>query len=255
MVICIIYMVLLRRRSSRVLLTAFDITTFIRKIQVNTTSPHRIPRIIHQTWKTKQVPKHWKETVRTVRTLNAPHFEYRLWTDEDIHAFVRQEEPYLYNHTFLKYPLDIQRIDAFRYIVLHRLGGIYIDMDNGCIQPFDTLLNVLEMVDAQSAHLAAFPRTSPVGISNGFMIATKGHPLFKTLVSHLSLFNHNYLVDYLTVMLTTGPLYLSVNEFYFDKSIEPSAVRILDETVYSSLYTWHTPENIRLSGFINAYFF
>ncbi|CAF1366488.1 unnamed protein product [Adineta steineri] len=244
LIICtIIYLIFFRRRSPRVFLTAADVDKFQMQNNVNKTFYQRIPRIIHQTWKDKQVPERWNRSVESIRQLNADQFEYRLWTDADIHTFVRQEEPYLYQHTFVKYAHDIQRVDAFRYIVLHRLGGLYIDMDNGCYQSFESLLRILEAVDSDSPHLAAFPRTSPIGISNGFMISTKGHPLFKNLISRLPLFNHNYLIDYLTVMMSAGPLYLSINEFYFHQFSKQAVVRIVDEIVYSSIYTWHTPGN------------
>jgi mannosyltransferase OCH1-like enzyme len=236
----LLYFIFFRRCSPRLLLTESNLIEFDRQNHQNL---RRIPRIIHQTWKTHHVPIRWNRTVESVQTLNIGQFEYRLWTDKDMHKFVREKEPYLYRHTFLTYPLDIQRVDAFRYIILHRLGGIYIDMDNGCLRPLDSLLNVLEAIDSQSTHLAAFPRTSPIGISNGFMISTKGHPLFELLVSRLSLFNNNYIIDYLTVMLSAGPSFLSINEFYFDTSVGRSAIRILDEIVYSSIYTWHTPGN------------
>lgn len=233
----LIYFVIFRRRSSRVFLTERDLNRFSRQ----TVSQHRIPRIIHQTWRTRHVPERWNRTVESVRRHNALQFEYRLWTDDDIHEFVREKQPDFYQHTFVKYPLNIQRVDAFRYVVLYHLGGLYIDMDNGCSQSFESLLGTLEVLESQSMHLAAFPRTSPIGISNGFMISTKNHPLFHILISRLSLFNHNYLIDYLTVMMTAGPTYLSINEFYFTS--ESAIVRIIDEIVYSSIYTWHTPGN------------
>ena len=233
----LIYFIVFRRRAPRAFLTEKDLNHFSRQ----TVSQRRIPRIIHQTWRTRRVPDRWNRTVESVRRYNALEFEYRLWTDDDIHEFVREKEPNLYQHTFVKYPLNIQRVDAFRYVVLYHLGGIYIDMDNGCSQPFESLLDALETLDPQSTHLAAFPRTSPIGISNGFMISTQGHPLFYILISRLLLFNHNYLIDYLTVMMTAGPTYLSINEFYF--SSESAVVRVIDETVYSSIYTWHTPGN------------
>jgi len=242
-ILFLLYIIVFRRPSPQLFLTLSNINEYTQQKNLNNTHLHRIPRIIHQTWKTNNIPVRWNKTVESVRQLNANQFEYRLWTDEDMNAFVREKEPYLHQHTFLTYSLDIQRVDAFRYIVLYHLGGLYIDMDNGCLQSFDSLLNILETLDSQSIHLAAFPRTSPIGISNGFMIATKGHPLFKILLSRLSLFNHNYFIGYLTVMLSAGPLYLSLNEFYFDQLSTQSAIRILDELVYSGVYTWHTPGN------------
>ena len=239
----LLYLTFFRRRSARVLLTASDVNHFLQEKHINHSHSLRIPRIIHQTWKTDQVPSRWNRTVESVQQHNANQFEYRLWTDEQMHQFVRQVEPDLYQHTFRTYSLDIQRVDAFRYVILYHLGGLYIDMDNGCRQSFESLLEILETLDASAAHLAAFPRTSPIGISNGFMISTKGHPLFKILISRLSLFNHNYLIDYLTVMFSAGPTYLSINEFYFDQTSTQSAIRIIDEIVYSNVYTWHTPGN------------
>ncbi|CAF2868341.1 unnamed protein product [Rotaria sp. Silwood2] len=239
----LIYIIIFHRRSLRVFLTESNINELISENSLNHTIHQRIPRIIHQTWKTHHIPINWNATVQSIHQYNDNKFEYRLWTDNDMHKFLRQEYSYFYEHTFLKYSLDIQRVDAFRYFILYRFGGIYIDMDNGCRQSFDSLLYVLEALDPHSNHLAAFPRTSPIGISNGFMITTKGHPLFKILISRLPLFNHNYLINYLTVMVSAGPSYLSINEFYFDTSYYQATIRIIDEIVYSSIYTWHTPGN------------
>ncbi|CAF5126777.1 unnamed protein product [Rotaria sp. Silwood1] len=243
-IIFLIYIIIFRRRSLRVYLTE----THINKLKnenflLNNTKYYRIPRIIHQTWKTHNIPIYWNKTVQSVHQFNTQQFEYHLWTDNDIHKFISEKYPYFYQHTFLKYKFNIQRIDAFRYFILYHYGGIYIDMDNGCRQSWNSLLNILEILDLNIKHLAAFPRTDPIGISNGFMITTKEHPLFKILISRLSLFNHNYLIDYFAIMLSTGPSYLSLNEYYFDQLYYQSRIRIIDEIVYSSIYTWHTPGN------------
>jgi mannosyltransferase OCH1-like enzyme len=206
-------------------------------------SNRRIPRLIHQTWKNNTIPLKWNETTQSVRQLNADHFEYRMWTDEDMHAFFRQEEPHLYQTTFLTYPFDIQRVDAFRYVLLHRLGGIYIDMDDGCRMSFETVLEIIEMLDPQSSHLAGFPLTDPFGVSNGFMFSTKGHPLFAQLISHLPFSNRNYLVNYLTVLLSAGPLYLTMREHLFDRFSEKASVLVIDQWVHRNIFTWHTTGN------------
>lgn len=135
----LLYYIVFRRRSTQVFLNASHIQEYNEQQKnVNTAHLQRIPRIIHQTWKTQDVPLHWNQTVATVRQYNADTFEYRLWTDDDMHKFVREKEPYFYEHTFLTYPFNIQRIDAFRYVILYHLGGIYIDMDNGCRRSFDS---------------------------------------------------------------------------------------------------------------------
>ena len=54
--------------------------------------PHQaaIPRVIHQTWKTLDVPSRFLRWQRTWWDRN-PGYEYRLWTDDAIAAFVERE--------------------------------------------------------------------------------------------------------------------------------------------------------------------
>ncbi len=237
-ILLVIYITVIRRRSPQLFLTELDLIAFTQKNDTNSNYQRRIPRIIHQTWKNSTVPPRWNLTVKSVRELNANQFEYRLWTDEDMHEFVREKEPDLYVNTFLTYWYDIQRADAFRYILLYHVGGVYMDMDTGCSKPLNILLDVLEGLDPQSIHLAGLPATEPNGVSNDFMISTKGHPLFRQLISRLSLFNHNYIVYTLTVMLSAGPPYLTLNEHLFDTSSGTASVRIIEGKVYSPLFLW-----------------
>ena len=51
-----------------------------------------IPKIIHQTWKTKEIPKELIFCVESWKRLN-PTWEYRLWTDEEMDSFVKKEFP------------------------------------------------------------------------------------------------------------------------------------------------------------------
>ena len=234
-ILLLISLLAVRRQSPAFFLTEADVLRFTPEQKI---LPQRIPRLIHQTWKNSSIPSRWNSSVQSVRALNAEKFEYRLWTDEDIDRFVREKEAQLYLTTFSKYSYDIQRVDAFRYVLLYHLGGIYIDVDAGCSQPLDSLLDVLEALDPRSPHLAALPTTRPMGLSNDFIISTPGHPFFGQLISRLPLFDRHYLLYYLTVMLSAGPLFVTINERLFDSSTRLATVRILDEKVYSELFLW-----------------
>ena len=66
-----------------------------------------------------------------------------LWTDEDVEAFVQSNAPANYLKTYNKYIHPIQRIDAFRIVLLKTHGGLYVDLDNECMQePVTTHLTV-----------------------------------------------------------------------------------------------------------------
>ncbi|CAF3463763.1 unnamed protein product [Rotaria socialis] len=231
----------LRRRSPIRMVEETDLTRF-----VNTTGVRRrIPRLIHQTWRTNNVPLQWNASHYSVITKNVNEFKHYLWTDEKMHAFVRKHEPEFYKNTYITYKYNIQRADSFRNVVLYHLGGIYIDMDSGCNRPFKDLLATLEALDPDSPHLLAFPTDDGFGFLIDFIVSTAGHPFHKQLISRLHLFNYNFLFHYLTVYMSAGPLYVIIQERLF-KSSEQQAVRILTSTVTDCFVwrgegrTWHT---------------
>lgn len=94
-----------------------------------------IPKIIHQLWKTDRIPPRWEEAVRTVRRYHRG-WDYRLWTDEKMEAYVRNSHPALYP-IFLAFDLNIMRADVFRYVLMHDFGGMYCDLDYEFVRPFD----------------------------------------------------------------------------------------------------------------------
>ena len=58
--------------------------------------------------------------------------EYMLGTDASSREFIAQNCRWFLD-TFDSYPYAIQRAGAIRYFVLHHYGGIYTDLDIGCV--------------------------------------------------------------------------------------------------------------------------
>jgi mannosyltransferase OCH1-like enzyme len=84
-------------------------------------------RTIHFTWRDNAppaeiFPRWWRES-----WLEAG-WEARLWTDRDIAAFSRSR-PRDVRELMQSYPCGIMRSDAFRYLILKRFGGLYVDLD------------------------------------------------------------------------------------------------------------------------------
>jgi hypothetical protein len=109
----------------------------------------QIPRRIIQTWKTHDLPLFSKAAAANAKLLN-PDFEYLFFDDADVERFVCEEFPE-YRSVFNRFPIPIQRYDFFRYLVVFRLGGFYLDLDvflasgldelcaNSCVFPFEEL--------------------------------------------------------------------------------------------------------------------
>ncbi|SCV03317.1 LAMI_0H07184g1_1 [Lachancea mirantina] len=164
-------------------------------------SDHRpllIPKIIHQTYKTEEIPEHWRAGQQRCIDLH-PDYEYKLWTDATARDFIQEYYPEFLD-TFDGYRYPIERADALRYFVLAHYGGVYIDLDDGCERRLDPLLTVPAFVR----------KTSPTGVSNDVMGSVPRHPFFLKLMASLKHYDRNWLVPYITIMFSTGPLFVSV---------------------------------------------
>ncbi|KAF8529045.1 nucleotide-diphospho-sugar transferase [Hysterangium stoloniferum] len=195
----------------------------------NNSTDHRtefIPRIIHQTWKTETLPDRWKGVSQSCRDL-MPDYKYMLWTDASSREFIEREYPW-FLPTFDAYTYPIQRADAIRYFVLHYYGGVYLDLDVGCLRSLDPLLTFPVIL----------PKTIPVGVSNDLMFSQKGHPFMEQTIRNLITFDLNYVLNYPTVMFSTGPMFLSAQYGLYTASHPPSPdrpggdVRILPKSLY-----------------------
>ncbi|KAH8105909.1 nucleotide-diphospho-sugar transferase [Cristinia sonorae] len=186
----------------------------------------RIPRIIHQTWKSETLPPKWVNVSQSCRDIN-PDYEYMLWTDASAREFIAEHYSWFLD-TYDGYTYTIQRADAIRYFVLNHYGGVYIDLDIGCIRPLDSLL----------AYHVILPRTIPVGVSNDLMFAEKGHPFMAQTIHNLVTFDHSWVLNYPTVMFSTGPMFLSAQYGLYTASHPPTRenpggeVRILPKSLY-----------------------
>ena len=163
-----------------------------------TTTPLLIPKIIHQTYINTSIPTPWLPAQQSCLALH-PDYTYHFWTDASSLAFIASTYPW-FLPTYTSYPHAIQRADAIRYFALAHFGGVYLDLDNGCKRRLDPLL----------AYPAWVHLTAPTGISNDAMGAAAGHPFFVYVIEQLQPMDRNWVLPYVTVMASTGPLFLSV---------------------------------------------
>ena len=94
----------------------------------------QIPKIIHQTWSTRMIPKVAVPWIKSVLK-NHEDWKYMFWTQDDIKCLVKSRFNDFYK-TYLKYANDMYRADAMRYFVLFEFGGFYIDLDVESLKPF-----------------------------------------------------------------------------------------------------------------------
>lgn len=165
-----------------------------------------IPHILHQTWKTTELPPAWQRNADTWQQMH-PDWEHRLWTDEMNRELVAEHYPELLP-AYDGYTYPIERADAARYCMLHRFGGVYADLDIECLRPLDSLLAGEQCVLFLEPAVQAMMQNRRTMVSNALMAAAPGHPVFAHVIAWLVQHPGSSLV-HRDVLANTGPLMLS----------------------------------------------
>ncbi|WP_457939469.1 glycosyltransferase [Mesorhizobium sp. 10J20-29] len=184
-----------------------------------------IPPILHQTWKTDEIPDKFRRWSDSWLEHN-PGWRRMFWTDRTLLAFVGKHYPD-FLQTFCSYPAGIERADAARYLLLHHFGGVYADLDCECVAPFAQIMDEERVVlcHEPAAHL---PMHIPYRgmthlLFNGTMASPAGHPFWLHLASYLP-----GLAGSKDVLDATGPCVLTSAQIsYLDQSalaIHPPAL-------------------------------
>lgn len=106
---------------------------------VNATGGAARGRLVHHSWKTPALPpRFWRYSSTWCECFNA--WPQVLWTDEDNARFVRDKFAWFYD-VFREFAYPINRLDTLRYLYLAEYGGLYTDLDNLCLRPFEHLLH------------------------------------------------------------------------------------------------------------------
>lgn len=97
-----------------------------------------IPKIIHACWLGNgEMPDDQKEYIEGWKKLH-PDYEIKIWTDETFNE-------YLDDSLFVKEALERKKYgflsDYFRFTVLYKFGGIYVDTDVEMLKNLDEFLN------------------------------------------------------------------------------------------------------------------
>mmetsp|Transcript_52484 Transcript_52484/g.94317 ORF Transcript_52484/g.94317 Transcript_52484/m.94317 type:complete len:515 (-) Transcript_52484:125-1669(-) len=169
-----------------------------------------VPKIIHQTWKDKQLPpafenwsKSWQECL--------PDWEFRLYTDEDNRNYIKQNFPE-FLETYDNYDANIKRVDAVRYAYLAVDGGLYVDLDIECLRdPYslfpDSENGVWGDTDVTLACESSMKESCVTEgqVSNAFMFAgtQAGKDFFRRVVNRLPETQHDL------TLWATGPGFLT----------------------------------------------
>lgn len=158
-----------------------------------------IPKIIHQIWiGSNPIPS---KLLRTWKDKH-PDYEYILWNETEIKnrgLQIRcQKEFDMINEI-------VGKVDILRLEILYKYGGIYIDADSICIEPFDEEIFLNEN---------AFASYENENIRNG-LVATGtmgfsiGHPICKDMLDWIASDESKKMINQFKAWFSVGPACLT----------------------------------------------
>jgi len=177
-------------------------------LKKNSTEIDNIPKIIHQIWLGGDFPQRYEKYRKKMLKINS-NWAYRLWTDNDVESF-RLKNRELYN--------NIKNLgaksDIFRYEILERFGGLYVDVDFDFVKSFDDLCHLNFF--AGNGHMQ-----EPY-IFNSIIASSSNHKIISALVSGLQK-KESFFDDIEGVMNNTGPYFLT-NVFFENINLNDNVV-------------------------------
>jgi mannosyltransferase OCH1-like enzyme len=136
----------------------------------------QVPPNIFQTWETKNLPPLMFNTVKKIRQIN-PRFNYYLFDDNDCREFIKNNFD---NDVLNAYDLLVPgayKADLWRYCILYKLGGIYLDIKYVPINGF-RFINLLE-----KEHFVL--DWGNYGVYNALMVCKPGNEILLTAINKI----------------------------------------------------------------------
>lgn len=173
-----------------------------------------IPKIIHQIWIGPHTPP---TSMMTTWHSNHPDFEYILWTEDEVRrrGFVFKTQA----------KMDIMKeycgiADLMRYEILYEYGGVFVDADSICLNPFDDYFML------NTSFLTFENENVRKGlISNGTIGFIKGHPLMRDIIDWILTPESTSFIQKYRAWYSVGPQRLTElikTNKYLDMLIYPS---------------------------------
>jgi mannosyltransferase OCH1-like enzyme len=137
-----------------------------------------IPANIFQTWHTKNLQPGMQMAVNNLRAAG-PEFNYQLFDDNDCREFIKNNFEESILHAYDSLIPGAYKADLWRYCILYKQGGIYLDIKYLPVNGFK-LVNLLE-----NEHFCLDADQN--GIYNAIMVCRPGNEILRKAIDQIVL--------------------------------------------------------------------
>lgn len=168
-----------------------------------------IEKNIFQSWNTTFLHPLVQEKIDNFKKIN-PEYKYHLYTDNDIDTFVNENFKGEIAECYNKLNIIVAKVDLWRYLILYKYGGIYLDMDSSIEKPLSSLIK-----DEDQAIITI--ENNPNLYVQWGLIFKKEHPILKRTIELVvdNIKNNRYPNN---IHAMTGPAVYSraINEIHME---------------------------------------
>lgn len=146
----------------------------------------------------ESVPDEIRQSIARLRSNNT-HYDYTFYGNEDVESFIFQNygADILSIYRKINPEYGAARADLFRYLLIYKKGGVYIDIKSTFVRPID------DVIKPDDAFILAQWRNSPGEPHAGFgltpdlstiaggefqqwhLIASPGHPFLRAVIDYV----------------------------------------------------------------------
>jgi mannosyltransferase OCH1-like enzyme len=98
-----------------------------------------IEKNIFQSWNTKIIHPLVQKKIDFLKKINN-NYTYYLYDDNDMDNFVNDHFKGEIAECYNKLNIIVAKVDLWRYLILYKYGGVYLDMDSSIEKPLDELI-------------------------------------------------------------------------------------------------------------------
>lgn len=177
-----------------------------------------IPKYIYQTWHTKELPPHMKKCVDELKTAN-PEFTHCLYDDNDCRKFIAENFSKQVLYAYDTLVPGAFKADLWRYCVLYKNGGVYLDIKYNCMNNF----KLVELTKSEHWVLDLLPHN----IYNACMVTYPKNPILMNCIGQIVL--------------------NCVSNYYGTSCLDPTGPSLLGQKILD----YRKPENIDMHHITN----
>jgi hypothetical protein len=136
----------------------------------------KIPALIFQTWKDGPKTEEMTKAIKSFQ--DQPGYTHICWNDVECRNFLFNIYGERYAKAYVSLVPGAYRADFWRYCMLYKFGGIYVDAKTSCLRPLDEIIRP----DDELIVVRDLPKSC---LLNGFIACRPGHPLLEIVIERV----------------------------------------------------------------------